>query len=108
MRIKESLQLDSMITERALSLGREGNRDRMVKKAKVLEALIRCQEELDEIYMDEEEEPMGPNIGDINVTMQGPGKGRGGPGTASNAPFRPFDPGDLGREVAREIKNAVK
>jgi len=100
MRIKESLQLDTMITDRALSLGREGDRDRMIKKAKVLEALIRCQEELDEIYVDEEEEET-VEVGDINVNISG---GRGG--TSSNAPFRPFDPGDIGRQVAEELRRS--
>lgn len=76
MRIKESLILDSLISERAFSLSSEHDRERMVKKAKVLEALIRCQEELDEIYADEyEEEPMGPSISDINVNIKGSGPG---------------------------------
>jgi hypothetical protein len=108
MRIKESLQLDSTIRDRAASLPLEPNHSRFIKKSKVLAALIECQEKLDEIMRDADfgEKPR-TTIGDINVTLNGDGgKGRGG--ANSNAPFRPFDGGDVARQVARQLKKELR
>lgn len=107
LRIKESLQLDSIIRDRAASLPLEGNHDRFIKKSKVLAALIECQEKLDVIMANADfgEESRVTNVGDINVTLND-GKGRGGAG--SNAPFRPYDGGDIARSVAKQLKKELK
>lgn len=107
MRVKESLILDGLINERAKSLAIEGKRDRMIKKAKVLEALIRCQEELDEIYEDVEYEEPTTNVGDINVTLNQGGGGRGNSGPAKPT-FQPFDGGDLAASVGKLVKEEIR
>jgi len=97
-----------MIDERIRLLAAEGNRELRIKKAKCLDALIRCQEELDEIYKDVEEQEMPhPHVGDINVTLTPP-KGRGGAGGAVSNPFRPFDGGDIAREMAEQLRKAIR
>ena len=102
LRIKESLHLDTVIRDRAHSLFLENDLERLKKKAKCLAAMITCQEEMDEIMAGEPEE-VAPttNIGDIHVNVAGSG------GAGSNAPYRPFDGGDIGRQVAKELRKAV-
>lgn len=98
MRIKESLALDSIIRERANTLATEPRYDLLEKKARVLVALVNCRAELDQIMVEEEVEYVTNNI---NVNVDG-GKGR------TKVPFQPFDGGDLGRDIARQLKREIR
>lgn len=98
MRIKESLQLDGMIRERAASLAMEPRHDMLIKKAKCLELLIKCQEELDDVMSGNE--PIEPPTPNINVNIS---PGRPGSSGPTKVPYLPFDGGD----IARELKKAL-
>lgn len=108
MRIKESLALDSIIRDRANTLSAVSQPDMLEKKARVLVALMDCRAELDQIMTDEEAVAAEnvTNVGDINVNIEGGGKGRGGAG--GKVPFQPFDGGDLGRDIARRLKAEIR
>lgn len=97
MKLKEQFALDAIIKDRAKSLARpdlQENTPELLRRAKVLAALVACQEKITDIMAPEVERSPGNIDVDINL-----------PPAASGAkPFQPFDGGDIAVKLKREIR----
>ena len=102
MKLRESFALDAIIKERAASLSRpdlQNDSDELAKRAKVLAALIKCREKIDDImlWISPASDVGVTNVGEVNIKLDGSGP----------KVYQPFDGGDLASSIRKELQRAT-